>query len=182
MVTAAVEGRFDLLRRALDSVRAQTLQPVDHLIAVDYARRGTGPTLDKLARAVDTEWIATLDDDDELLPHHLETLYAQRHEADVVYPYCRVVGRRPLHYVNRPFDPVLLRQRNFIPATALIRTATLRAAGGWPNHRLQDYKLWLRLLDAGARFQHVPEVTWIYHYHGKNKSKGHRFPKPGAEG
>jgi len=176
VVTAAVEGRLELLARALESVRRQTLRPVDHLVALDYARRGTGATLAKLARAVDTEWIATLDDDDELLPHHLETLHAHREGADVVYPYCRVVGRRPLHYVNRPFDPELLRRRNFIPATALIRTATLRAAGGWPDHRLQDYRLWLRLLDHGARFQHVPEVTWIYHHHGANKSKGFTFP------
>lgn len=163
VVTAAIPERFDLLRDALDSVAAQTVQPDEHIVVFDYARRGTADALNRGLAAVTSEWVATLDDDDVLYPWHLEVLLRATRFADVVYPYCDCDF--DIH-VNAPFNPVALRQQNYIPTTALIRTSALRAVGGWPDKREQDWALWLRLLDAEARFVHVPTVTWRYRRHG----------------
>ncbi len=163
VVTAAIPERFGLLREALDSVAAQTLRPDEHIVVVDYDRRDTAQTLNRALAAVTSEWVAVLDDDDLLYPSHLEVLLGACANADVVYSYCDCdFGIN----VNRPFDPVALRVGNYIPTTALIRTATLRKVGGWPDEREQDWHLWLRLVDAQARFVHVPTVTWRYRRHG----------------
>lgn len=170
VVTAAIPERFGLLREALDSVAAQTVQPAEHIVVVDHAKRGTADALNRALGAVSSEWVATLDDDDLLYPAHLEVLLEASRFADVVYSHCDCDFS--IH-VNAPFDPVELRRANYIPATALIRTDTLRAVGGWPDQREQDWALWLRLLDAQARFVSVPRVTWRYRRHdGPQKSLG----------
>lgn len=163
VLTAAIPERFDLLREALDSVAAQTMQPAEHIVVFDYDRRGTADALNRGLASVTSEWVATLDDDDVLYPDHLDTLVGASRFADVVYSYCDCDF--DIH-VNAPFNPVALRAQNYIPTTALIRTDTLRAVGGWPNEREQDWALWLRLLDAQARFTYVPKVTWRYRRHG----------------
>lgn len=163
VVTAAIPERFDLLRDALKSVAAQTLQPAEHIVVVDYDRRGTADALNRGLAAVTSEWVATLDDDDVLYPPHLEVLLGASRFADVVYSYCDCDF--DIH-VNAPFNPAVLRVQNYIPTTALIRTEKLREVGGWPDEREQDWALWLRLLDAQARFVYVPRVTWRYRRHG----------------
>lgn len=67
-----------------------------------------------------------------------------------------------------------LRTQNFIPVTALVRRS-LGDAVGWfpegddaprhpvpPHPRLEDWGLWLRMLDAGASFAHLPEPLWCW--------------------
>jgi hypothetical protein len=73
---------------------------------------------------------------------------------------------------NAPFDAERLRQGNYIPATTLIR-AELCAELGWradAQHGFEDWDFWLRALDAGASFACIPEVTWLYRFHGENLS------------
>jgi GT2 family glycosyltransferase len=67
---------------------------------------------------------------------------------------------------------------NFIPITYMVRADLVRQVGGFPepysmpevgkSGDCEDYLLLLRLLDAGARFFHVPARTWRYHFHGAN--------------
>jgi glycosyltransferase involved in cell wall biosynthesis len=67
---------------------------------------------------------------------------------------------------------------NYIPVTVLVRTALIRQVGGfpvpgsddWPHRNGEDHGLWVRLLRAGARFEHLPERTWKYWLHGKHLS------------
>lgn len=162
VITAAVPERIDLLGEALESVRTQTLQPAEHVIVVDYDKRDTADALNRALEAVTSEWVAVLDDDDVLYPHHLETLAGAARFADVVYSNFDCDWGLSCF---RAFDPKALREENFIPTTALIRTSKLRDVGGWPAQRLQDWGLWLRILDAQGRFVAVPRVTWRYRRH-----------------
>ena len=152
----------------------QTHQPATHLIAVDHTRVGSSAMRNLLFRAVRTEWTAVLDDDDTFLPQHLDWLLAASHDADIVYSLPLVEGRSGWQPVG-PFDAIRLRRESYIPATALIRTRLLDSIGGWRDssqclHGWEDWDLWLRALDAGARFTFVPEVTWRYRFHGGNKT------------
>jgi glycosyltransferase involved in cell wall biosynthesis len=172
------------LARAVTSIAVQSHQPEDVIIAVDRRHEGAAATRNRVLQHVTTTWVAFLDDDDEFLPTHLELLvgYGLREGATVVYPGCRVVDAQgtslPLQEewgrFGKPFDGDLLRQKSYIPVTSLVNTSLAKQALFGPPSGVDtvydDWGFYLRLLALGARFTHVPEVTWIWHHHGKNTS------------
>jgi len=166
VITASLPSRSAMLAEAIASVIGQTLPPLEHLIGIDHAKAGPVVVRNALLRSARGDRIAILDDDDLLYPRHLEALAAV--DADVAYSFCDVAGRD--WTPNRAFDPVALRAGNYIPITALIRRDLLERLGGFPDTRMEDWDLWLRALDAGARFACVPEVTWRYRFHGGNRT------------
>jgi len=161
-----IARRVTQLARALDSVRIQTLKPATVLVELDEHREGAAATRNRALAKVDTEWVAFLDDDDLLYPGHLKLCarYARLTGVDVVYPQWD--GDDPTGMQGKPFDPVLLQRANYIPVTALCRTAAVRAAGGFQDHPdengdpCEDWGLWLAMVDRGAKFGHLPIRTW----------------------
>jgi hypothetical protein len=194
VLTPSLPGRGDMLNEAMSSVQAQTAPPTSHVVGIDYDRVGIGRMLNQLAAGADADWLARLDDDDLFLPNHLEVLSEGAVGADVVYSWCEVKPRArdgllppvpavlgPAGWIpNQEFDADLLRERNYIPATTLIRKSLWEDIRGWtlPGWGVgdsprqpefaEDWDFWLRALDAGARFVCIPEVTWTYRYHGTN--------------
>lgn len=188
VITPSLPTRADKLADACASVSAQTLPASVHLVGVDHARKGSVAVRNELvAAAHGCEWVAFLDDDDVLYPNHLELLHgaATRENADIVYSWCDVTGRAGWN-PSRHFDPQALRRGNYIPITCLVRRSTLAELGGfrpydqWPAELQtfdggtfnghEDWDLWLRALDAGARFHCVPEPTWRYQLHPGSKT------------
>lgn len=198
IVIPTITGREDLLKRAVKSIREEDLL-VAGAIETDHAGRGPAycrnlAVLNTLNAGGQPEYIAFLDDDDEFQPGHVGKLlaHAEATGADVVYPWfdLNVGGRidnsrgdnlllidgRPAF--GQPFSPSALQANNYIPVTALVRTSLFVAVGGfpqphspeWPHADCEDWGLWQRLLAAGATFEHLPERTWTWHWHGKNTS------------
>jgi glycosyltransferase involved in cell wall biosynthesis len=179
--------RTKLLERALDSVITQTRTATDVIIELAGPGDDAATVRNRALDAVHTPWIAWLDDDDELLPDHLQVCLdaARATSADLVYPGMEIVGRDdPLavsvggKWIN-PFGVTfgqeqemhLRNEGNFIPVTYVVRTELVRRAGGFPHptQRVpEDHGLLIRLLDIGARFHHVPVRTWRYHVHDAN--------------
>jgi GT2 family glycosyltransferase len=192
VVIATIPPRAQLLARARRSVSAQRRPPDEIIVVTDEHGEGAGPTRNKgIARAT-SEYVAILDDDDELLPRHLHALMlaAERTDADVVYPWFELWdnGRR---VVDRELGTMLhgeivnplgvtfgleqaehMRHYAFIPACLLLRRDMVIAVHGYPGpdepeYRqrggCEDWALLIRMLDAGARFVHVPERTWRLH-------------------
>lgn len=184
IVTPHIPTRQFELTRAIASVGAQIHQPSDIIISVDTKREGSAATRNRALAQATTPWVAFLDDDDELAPQHLDVLVhrALREGATVVYSGCQVVDNMgvsiPLQdewgRFGKAFDPDLLRKQSYIPVTSLVHTGLAKQALFGPPLGVQtDYDDWgfyLRLLDLGARFLHVPEVTWTWHHHGCNTS------------
>ena len=196
VVIPTIQDRKPLLRRALKSVEKQTVKPAEVLVEMDEDRTGAASTRNRALAKVQTEWVAFLDDDDELLPKHLEISLKGLKDsgAELVYTYPVVLGQRdPLATVYRgqivypfgvPFGPdqekYLRTVGNFIPVTHVCRTALVKQVGGLPEQGefpvpehnnsgdCEDYGLLLRLLDEGAKFIHVPEITWKYIFHDSN--------------
>lgn len=186
---ATIPPRAKLLRRALASVTAQTLLPAAVIVEYDHEHTGAAATKNRAAAKADTRWLAFLDDDDQFLPHHLELLRDWADEpnplgapADVVYsiPDCpQLPGRRDPHgRYGVPFDPEELRRRSYVQTTSLVRRSVFGAAGGFqlPAGKTlpdgspcpyDDWGLWLAMLDQGARFLHVPEVTFVWNHWGR---------------
>lgn len=163
VITPTIPGREHLLARAKKSVQTQSFAASAHLIGVDHKREGPAAVRNRLAQKADTEFLAFLDDDDEIDSGHLMKLFANSLAADVVYSYCRVDPPGPWPH-NREFDPKALVRGNFIPVTALVRTSVFHDADGFPlDMQFEDWGLWLRILAGEGRFVCVPEVTWTYH-------------------
>lgn len=180
---ATIPPRAKMLRRALASVVEQTLSPAEILVEYDHHHDGPAAVRNRMLDKVSTEWVAWLDDDDQLRPQHLELLraFADEAGADVVYPWFEVVSSRstpgwdPLGRFGVPFDAAELRERNYIPVTLLARTKLVIEAGGFVNRSdgdatCEDWGCWLGLLDAGATFAHLPVRTWIWNWHDGNTS------------
>jgi glycosyltransferase involved in cell wall biosynthesis len=176
--------RPNALARAVKSVALQTKRPSTIHIEVDVNKSGSAATRNRGLLTIRTKWVAFLDDDDEMMSQHLEVIFNHAVETgvDVVYSGCRVVDPAgkdvPLiddwGRFGQPFDEDLLREKSYIPVTSLVNADLARnALFGSPIGLVSDYDDWgfyLRLLDIGAKFSHVPEKTWIWNHHGKNTS------------
>lgn len=157
-LTPTLPGRERLLEQCRASVAAAGLK---HHVGLDLERRGPAAIRNELAAQIDTPWLLCLDDDDLLLSHYLEVVAPELEAADVVYTSWYLTGAPDPQPLDR-FDADYLRVQNFIPVTAAVRTEAFRAVGGFRDVPLEDHDLWLRLLDAGARFTYVPVVCWRY--------------------
>lgn len=178
-LTPTIPPRTLLLARARRSVAEQKRPADNHVIAVDWTGDGPGATRNIALDRVTTEWVAFIDDDDELLPHHLRACEraAKFFGGDVIYPIGRydAVGDDPLGQLGRPFSADRLRMTNYIPVTVMVRTQAVLDVGGFPvgdeaplmgAQRCEDWGLWLRLLRAGATFTPLHQITWLCHQHG----------------
>lgn len=184
VITPSIPGREHLLADAARSVSAQTRTPVAHLIRVQAPMAGRlspnhiAAQRNALLRGVRTKWTCTLDDDDVYLPNHFEAIAdALRTDVDVVYTFARegcvaredVTGWTPGQLVAR------LTPGNAIPSNAAVRTDLLRQVDGWDDVNLnpatgryptgatfEDWDIWIRLAQRGARFRCVPVETYDY--------------------
>ena len=156
-------NRARLLERALRSVNDQS-RPADQVVVVDDASTDDTPQVaealgaelirhgrniggnaaarDTGLRAARHEWVALLDDDDEWLPHHLETLWSLTPGSVLVASSCveRVPGSTehgfhgPLSEGPTTLDPPvpLIHPENLIPASAaMVHRDTALSVGGF---------------------------------------------------
>lgn len=182
VVIPTIPPRTHLLQRAVLSVYDQTVQPVDIVVELDVDHEGAAATRNRGLAKVTTEFVAFLDDDDELLPNHLEKCLAElkRTGADLVYPWFFTSdGRDPLPgSFGRAFRLERLREGNFIPVTVVARTESVRRGGGFVNmpnpfdSAWEDWGCWIRMVDTGSTFVHLPERTWLWNRH-EDSTRGH---------
>ncbi len=179
--------RAEVLQRAIDSVRAQSIG-ARYLIVVDDGStdataeiaRSTGATVihheepqgsaearNSGIEAASTEWLAFLDSDDAWRPGHLAALLAASDGVDmvcsaVVDDFGRARGdlggkRRELH----PQD--LFFPENLVSTSGvLLRTSVAKRLGGFRHvERAEDLDLWVRVIEAG-RAVCIPDVSVLY--------------------
>jgi len=197
-----IPGREDDVTRAVRSVHEQTRAADQILVERDSMRTGAAAARNRLLDRVETDLIAWLDDDDLLLPNHLRQcmrlfereLGSLETPPDLVYPIPKVIGRDPTattyqgHLVGPwkirfgPEQEAHLRRRgSFIPMTHLVRTDLVRAVGGFTDgylvddgrrYRGEDEDYLIKLLDAGAQFEHLPQKTWVWNAHPATSTAG----------
>lgn len=184
IVIPSIPGRAGMLGEAVSSVACQT-HPCQVVVQIDHEREGAWATRNKgiwRALAQGSEWIGFLDDDDYLLPHHVEHLLDQAaaHDADVVWPWFVVEGGTdpfPMHR-GRQYDPA---NPHIFPITYLARIEAVANAmyeggfredpGGTGNWGIQDQpfitSMWRH---TGGRFWASDEATWVWRHHARNTS------------
>lgn len=194
VVLPTIPPRKELLRVAMTSVFNQTRKPNQFIVESDPRGTGSAATRNRGNARVISDYIAVLDDDDELLPNHIEVLMRaaeQNPEADVIYP---------IPDIRLPRDPTAVRvngkivkpwglewtedhrqwmiQRgNFIPHTCLMKTETVRRHGGYPetggSSPCDDWNLLGKIALHSGVFLHVPEITWIWGVNPLGHTGGH---------
>lgn len=165
-LTPTIPGREGLLAEAIASVDAQTV-PCQHWVLTDVRRVGPAATRNVMASKTTADWVAFLDDDDLWLPHHVETVFEEMDVGyhDVIYTHCMIEGRPGWDPQRDHFDERAMRQMNYIPlGGVVIRKSMFDAVGGFPDERYEDHGLFIRLLNAGAKFHCLPERTWVYRF------------------
>lgn len=181
-----IPPRKTLLAQAINSVLDQTLPAAAISVAIDTDKEGAALTRDRALQAVQTEWVAFLDDDDAFLPEHLDvlSLAAQETGADYVFSYFTIhdwagrplLGNDPLESFGKVFDPADPHQTTI---TTLVRAELAKEVGfaapapGMFIHgqrRGEDFEFTLKCVAAGASIVHVPQRTWIWNHHGANTS------------
>ena len=181
VITPTIPTRGELLGRAIRSVMNQTVKPVAHIVLPDIYKRGAAAMLDQGLQTARSEWVAILADDDEFLPHHLETLWNLLDEtgADVAYSHFRYSHLEDAAHLERfrgqPFDYENPRQ---MTGVYVGRRQLLYEIGGHQslsfdansyerdesgNRIGEDYHLVKRLAWEKIPVAVTGEVTWIYH-------------------
>jgi glycosyltransferase involved in cell wall biosynthesis len=170
------------LERALDSVLAErpaavvvvddgSDPPLTADVRVQWIRRAEngGPAAarnDGIA-ALATEWVGFCDADDEWLPGKLA---AQAVDADVICGGAVIVDERGRRTAEGwpLLEPARLYERNpILLSSVVVRRELLVTAGGFDAslRHAEDWDLWLRLAQLGARFTTVPEARVRYRRH-----------------
>lgn len=189
VVIPSIPPRASLLTRALGSVAQQTVQPESIIVEIDHDGDGAPATRDRGLRKVTTEWVAFLDDDDEMKSNHLETLLrcAEIEGADYVFSYYEIVDPSGtpmgdvdyvLGHFGKPFNPADPHQTTI---TTLVRTKIAQDVGFAldevnAGHLIngqrvgEDFLFTLGCVERGAKIVHTPYRTWIWHHDSGNTS------------
>lgn len=164
-----------LFSEAVQSVRAQTLQPAGGIsVALDVDRAGAAVTRQRALDAVRTKWVAFLDDDDYFYPNHLQTLCELLDEHDADYAYSWFSGNNPFpEHRGRQMDPA---NPHHTTMTVMVRAELAKEASftnhpdaneEWPG---EDWNFTLQCLKLGGKFIGTGDVTWHYRGHIGNTS------------
>lgn len=189
VVIPSIPPRMPLLTRCLASVAQQFLQPAAIIVEIDHHGEGAPATRDRALRKVTTEWVAFIDDDDEMKSQHLETLMrgVEEYDADYVYSWYEIVDNYGVNqgeadwvlgHFGKMFDPADPIQTT---VTTLVRTNLAQHVGfsldDESKDRLidgqrvgEDYLFTLGCVERGAHIIHVPERTWVWHHDSQNTS------------
>lgn len=192
VVIPTIPGREELLERARLSALTQTRKPDQIVVERDSERTGAHEARNRALSRVTTDVVAWLDDDDRLKQNHIKACMRVLEQSpfgpDLVYPRPIMVGGKDptalTHQGVFPTSPWGLRFTqehaahirhigSFIPMTHLVRTDLVRRVGGFRpgyavdggRYRGEDEDYLIRLLDAGASFEHLDQKTWYWHVH-----------------
>ena len=175
VIIPSIPPRQKQLDRALKSVDNQTLPASDVIVSIDNNRAGAALNRDNALFQVKTEWTATLDDDDEFLPFHLEELMttAERTGADYVYSYPEMAVQGTVNPIacfdGIPWDRNTPHETTVV---ALYRTKIAHDIGGyngdWSSEG-EDYHFTLKFNEVG-KIVHYPKATWKWYHWGGNTS------------
>jgi hypothetical protein len=174
VVTPTIAPRAALLAMAAESVYVQDLSAFEHIIEEDRAHVGAPLTRHAGLMRVDTAWTAFLDDDDLLMPQHLEHLYAHAVEtgADYVYSWFQTLPDGcdpfPSTHFTEPYDPA---NPVATTITVLVRTELAQEVGFSndnqnPRESGEDWAFQMGCQAAGGKISHLVERTWYWRHWG----------------
>lgn len=129
------------------------------------------------ALMAETEWIIILDADDEFDVGYIESMKkkALEVEGDIFVPAVhKYYAGGQIDTDQTHYQPKDLMTGNYIVVSAMIRTSLFKQLGGFHDYdTLEDWDLWLRAEEAGARFVQCPDAILKVHkrFGSRNSNK-----------
>jgi glycosyltransferase involved in cell wall biosynthesis len=120
-----------------------------------------------------SEFVMTLDADNQLYPRCVERLLGSLRDSRAAFAYSIIEqfdNRQGLMGCNS-WSPELLKSGNYIDAMALIRKSVWRQLNGYRRMRVggwEDYDFWCKVVEAGFVGQFVPEILARYRMHAES--------------
>lgn len=153
---------------------------------IDFANQGViGAARNIGIREARGEFVAFLDSDDQWLPDKLTRSLARMEQGAGLVCHAelwtgsgieRVVRYGPV--TRAAYDPLLFAGNCLSTSAITVRTAALRACGGFRENAAfvtaEDYDLWLRLARADVRFEFIDDVLGKYVLHADNQMRAIR--------
>lgn len=185
-IVRTIPGRGALLSAALASIVAQTVRQFEIIVVEDGGETAraivaAAPqvrylSLPRVGRckagnaglaAARGVYCCFLDDDDEVYPHHVETLLPLLESgAPAAFALADIRYSDAVTEPPRAAPPFwTLRKHNIMPIQAVVfRRALFLAHGGLAEDldHFEDWELWLRYASRGGAFAITPEVTSFY--------------------
>ena len=150
--------------RAYPSAAAQTED-----VQVFHDPEGTIASVrNELGNTATGDWLLMLDADDELAPGYLGAMEraAEREGHDgnlLLTPAVNIKGR---FWREGPIE-----ETNWLVIGTLVRRETFLKVGGFRDypHGWDDWALWVKCVQAGARIVKVPDAVYIAHRNSESK-------------
>lgn len=144
-------------------------------LACHARQAGPAAARDSGARLSRAPALLLLDADNRLFPRCAERCLAglRASGAAFVYPILARMGLGSGLVGYQPYEPRRFLASNFIDTLALLRRDAWEALGGFPHVGLgmEDYALWLALLERGLTGAQVPEILAAYRVHGRSRTQ-----------
>lgn len=176
VVIPTIAPRAAMLKEAVESVEHQSLK-ANLIVWEDSEHQGAAKTRHAGLMAVQSPWVAFLDDDDLFMLKHLEKMmnHAEETNADYVFSwfYTLPLGCDPFpesHYLD-PWDPQNPRQTT---VTTLVRTSLAQEVGFLgeadrdTNDGQQGAEDWWFTLGCNrlGKISHLVDRTWYWRHWG----------------
>lgn len=165
------EGR----RLARDWLQRHASRFVRVALASHPAQAGPAAARDTGVRLSRAAALLPLDADNRLFPRCLERCLQglRASGAAFVYPILRREGQGSGLVSYQPFDPRRFAPGNYIDTLALMRRDAWETLGGFPHVEfgMEDYALWLALLEQGLVGAQVPEILAAYRVHARSRTQ-----------
>lgn len=120
-----------------------------------------------------SEFVMTLDADNQLYPRCVSRLYASLAASDFGFAYS-IIGQfedRVALMGCNSWSPELLKFGNYIDAMSLIRKSVWARLGGYSRMQVggwEDFDFWCKLVAAGINGLFVPEILARYRVHSSS--------------
>jgi GT2 family glycosyltransferase len=190
-------GRY--VTEAIESALSQTLPPKEIIVINDGSTDDSKIKIDKFKKyqnikiihkentgVVDTKnigitlcktyWTVFLDADDIIGKTFIrDTIRASKNgKVDIVYTDMRLFGSINDLFRAKPFSIHTLLKSNYINNSALIKTSYLKQNSGYNramNHGLEDWELYISLVEKGAKPFYLPIPLVKYRQHDNTLSR-----------
>lgn len=187
----------EFLPRALDSVFAQSVKPLEIIVADDGSTDDTAAIVaryggrvayrrfehcgvynvrDAVLKDLKGDWFMNLDADDWIDPDYLEHALeiVERHRGDdkfaIVYPDIQHFGQLTCVREKPDFSIERLKQSNYMVMSSVVRTAVARTVGfdGQFNDGWGDYDFFISLVKRGYTAERMSASRYHYRLHSKS--------------
>ncbi len=144
---------------------------VDRRIKVDFlpTNSGISAATNRAAELATGDYLAFLDNDDELAPECFSTIVKNinKENAELYYTDENLVNddNKVVGVFYKPdFNPELLLSHNYVTHLVVAKTTLFEKVGGFDSEKdgAQDFDLFLKMSEKAAGIVHIPQI--LYHW------------------